>query len=68
MFRNKCKGRIASLVLIKVQYTDKIFGGYSSIGISSIEGTPTIYNNFYQTNNLIIMIDVAELMTEIEEI
>ena len=35
-FRNKCNGQVASLVLIKVQRSDKIFGGYSSIGFNSI--------------------------------
>ena len=35
-FRSKCKGQIPSLVLIKVEGSDKIFGGYSSIGFSSI--------------------------------
>ncbi|GBC40176.2 hypothetical protein GLOIN_2v1834833 [Rhizophagus irregularis DAOM 181602=DAOM 197198] len=35
-FRNRCSGRVASLVLIRVQPSGKIFGGYSSIGLSSI--------------------------------
>ncbi|EXX69937.1 hypothetical protein RhiirA1_450444 [Rhizophagus irregularis] len=35
-FKSKCNGRIASLVLVKVQDSDKIFGGYSSIGFSSL--------------------------------
>ncbi|RGB27970.1 hypothetical protein C1646_768392 [Rhizophagus diaphanus] len=35
-FKRKCKGRLASLVLIKVKNTDKIFGGYSSIGFNSL--------------------------------
>ncbi|EXX68275.1 uncharacterized protein OCT59_012308 [Rhizophagus irregularis] len=35
-FRNKCNGRVASLVLVKVENTSKIFGGYSSIGFSSL--------------------------------
>src|SRR5207253_1949503 len=35
-FKNKCNGRVASLVLIKVQQSYKIFGGYSSIGLSSL--------------------------------
>ncbi|GBC04322.1 hypothetical protein RclHR1_05610009 [Rhizophagus clarus] len=39
-FKNKCKGQMAILVLIKVQNSDKIFGGYTSIGFNSIE------NNF----------------------
>jgi hypothetical protein len=36
-FKDKCKGTIKSLVLIKVQQSDKIFGGYSSIGFNSID-------------------------------
>ncbi|GBB84562.1 hypothetical protein RclHR1_11120006 [Rhizophagus clarus] len=35
-FKNKCKGRVASLVLIKVERSNKIFGGYSSIGFNSL--------------------------------
>ncbi|GET65147.1 hypothetical protein GLOIN_2v1779379 [Rhizophagus irregularis DAOM 181602=DAOM 197198] len=35
-FKNKCKGQVESLVLIKVKYSNKIFGGYSSIGFHSI--------------------------------
>ncbi|GBB88916.1 hypothetical protein RclHR1_15530003 [Rhizophagus clarus] len=35
-FREKCNGRVASLVLIKVKGINKIFGGYSSIGFSSL--------------------------------
>ncbi|POG81678.1 hypothetical protein GLOIN_2v1762916 [Rhizophagus irregularis DAOM 181602=DAOM 197198] len=35
-FRKKCKGRVASLVLIKVKETNKVFGGYSSIGFCSL--------------------------------
>ncbi|CAB5330055.1 unnamed protein product [Rhizophagus irregularis] len=35
-FKRNCKGRVASLVLIKVKNTDKIFGGYSSIGFNSL--------------------------------
>ncbi|PKC05644.1 hypothetical protein RhiirA5_361087 [Rhizophagus irregularis] len=35
-FRIRCNGRVESLVLIKVKNTNKIFGGYSSIGFSSL--------------------------------
>ncbi|RIA91643.1 hypothetical protein C1645_821730 [Glomus cerebriforme] len=35
-FKNNCKGHYSSLVLIKVQQSNKIFGGYSSIGLKSI--------------------------------
>jgi hypothetical protein len=43
-FRRKCKGQIASLILIKVKESNKIFGGYSSIGFSSL-------GNGYNANN-----------------
>ncbi|RGB41147.1 hypothetical protein C1646_663324 [Rhizophagus diaphanus] len=36
-FKNKCNGRIAGYVLIKVKQSNKIFGGYSSIGFSSMD-------------------------------
>ncbi|GES87602.1 hypothetical protein GLOIN_2v1504619 [Rhizophagus clarus] len=45
-FKNKCNGRIASLVLIKVHKLNKIFVGYSSIGLNSLG------NNFLVLNNL----------------
>ncbi|GBC46632.2 hypothetical protein GLOIN_2v1870949 [Rhizophagus irregularis DAOM 181602=DAOM 197198] len=35
-FRKKCNGRVKSLVLIKVKDTNKVFGGYSSIGFCSL--------------------------------
>ncbi|CAB5388818.1 unnamed protein product [Rhizophagus irregularis] len=45
-FKNKCKGQVESLVLIKVNYSNKIFGGYSSIGFNSIEDSLLrIYND-----------------------
>ncbi|PKK59932.1 BTB-domain-containing protein [Rhizophagus irregularis] len=34
--KNKCKGQVESLVLVKVKQASKIFGGYSSIGFNSI--------------------------------
>ncbi|GBB92942.1 hypothetical protein RclHR1_02090006 [Rhizophagus clarus] len=43
-FKSKCNGRIASLVLVKVQDSDKIFGGYSSIGFNSLgDDYSTVY-------------------------
>jgi hypothetical protein len=58
-FKNKCKGQIESLVLVKVKQSNKIFGGYSSIGfhsignnVSSTEG----YDNskyYYSSDNFI---------------
>ncbi|RGB25046.1 hypothetical protein C1646_747525 [Rhizophagus diaphanus] len=44
-FREKCKGRVASLVLIKVKDTNKIFGGYSSIGFCSLGNDFILINN-----------------------
>ncbi|CAB4433088.1 unnamed protein product [Rhizophagus irregularis] len=44
-FREKCKGRVASLVLIKVKDTNKVFGGYSSIGFCSLGNDFTLINN-----------------------
>jgi hypothetical protein len=35
-FKNKCKGQFEGLVLIKVKFSNKILGGYSSIGFHSI--------------------------------
>ncbi|GBC02514.1 hypothetical protein RclHR1_04660007 [Rhizophagus clarus] len=34
--KNKCKGQMEGLVLIKIKDSNKIFGGYSSIGFHSI--------------------------------
>ncbi|GBC04318.1 hypothetical protein RclHR1_05610005 [Rhizophagus clarus] len=34
-FEDKCKGKIKSLVLIKVRQSNEIFGGYSSIGFKT---------------------------------
>src|SRR5437762_9195064 len=45
-FKNKCNGRVASLVLIKVKNSDKIFGGYSSIGLNSL-GDNLLFNRIY---------------------
>src|SRR5688572_28854595 len=54
-FKNKCKGQIASLILIKVQRSAKTFGGYSSIGFNSIEnnfsGDDSQY--YYSSDNFI---------------
>src|ERR1044072_227579 len=35
-FKSKCKGQVASLVLIKTHQSDEIIGGYSSIGFNPI--------------------------------
>jgi hypothetical protein len=47
-FRRICKGQIASLVLIKVKNTNKIFGGYSSIGFSSLGNGYIVDDGFRQ--------------------
>jgi len=47
-FRGKCMGKIASLVLVKVKYSPKIFGGYSPIGLNfnpiAIDNQKTYYH------------------------
>ncbi|PKC66716.1 BTB-domain-containing protein [Rhizophagus irregularis] len=48
-FKNKCKGQMESLVLIKVKHTNKIFGGYSSIGFNSIGNNVPSLNGFDNT-------------------
>ncbi|GBC02520.1 hypothetical protein RclHR1_04660013 [Rhizophagus clarus] len=35
-FKNKCKGQVKCLVIIKIKDSNKILGGYSSIGFHSI--------------------------------
>ncbi|CAB4433081.1 unnamed protein product [Rhizophagus irregularis] len=50
-FREKCKGRVASLVLIKVKDTNKVFGGYSSIGFCSLGNDFTVNGNGFRFHN-----------------
>ncbi|RGB31949.1 hypothetical protein C1646_816955 [Rhizophagus diaphanus] len=54
-FKNKCKGQVESLVLVKVKRINKIFGGYSSIGFNSIgDSLLRIYNGnlrFYHSSD-----------------
>ncbi|CAB4378187.1 unnamed protein product [Rhizophagus irregularis] len=50
-FREKCKGRVASLVLIKVKETNKVFGGYSSIGFCSLGNDFTVNVNGFRFHN-----------------
>jgi hypothetical protein len=58
-FRSSCKGQVASLIIIKVQDSEKIFGGYSSIGFNSIGNSVLSTNNnngwpsYYSSNNFI---------------
>jgi hypothetical protein len=65
-FRNKCKGQVESLVLIKVKQTNQIFGGYSSIGFHSIgDNVPSIpdyYNSkfYYSSDNFIFLFENDE--------
>ncbi|GBC38177.2 uncharacterized protein OCT59_005928 [Rhizophagus irregularis] len=64
-FKNKCKGQVESLVLIKVKQTNKIFGGYSSIGFNKI-GDSLLridYNNlpfYYSSDNFIFSFENDE--------
>jgi hypothetical protein len=48
-FKIKCKGQVESLILIKVERSNKIFGGYSSIGFNLNENDigSHIHENFY---------------------
>ncbi|GES87737.1 hypothetical protein GLOIN_2v1762905 [Rhizophagus clarus] len=50
-FKKKCKGRVASLVLIKVKNTNKIFGGYSSIGFNP-SGSDLVLENSNDIKNM----------------
>ncbi|CAB4385839.1 unnamed protein product [Rhizophagus irregularis] len=64
-FKNKCKGQVESLVLIKVKQTNKIFGGYSSIGFNKI-GDSLLridHNNlpfYYSSDNFIFSFENDE--------
>ncbi|GBC46090.2 hypothetical protein GLOIN_2v1478609 [Rhizophagus irregularis DAOM 181602=DAOM 197198] len=49
-FRKKCNGRVKSLVLIKVKDSNKVFGGYSSIGFCSL-GDDYIFKDGYRFYN-----------------
>jgi hypothetical protein len=62
-FKYKCNGRIASLVLIKSRQTSKIFGGYSSIGLSSLgDACSNEYDIrfYYSSNNFIFSFENSE--------
>ncbi|POG77035.1 hypothetical protein GLOIN_2v1474148 [Rhizophagus irregularis DAOM 181602=DAOM 197198] len=64
-FKNKCKGQVKSLVLIKVNYSKKIIGGYSSIGFNSIEDSLLrIYEDnhrfYHSSNNFIFSLENDE--------
>jgi hypothetical protein len=64
-FKNKCNSQVESLVLVKVKQTNKIFGGYSSIGFNSIEDSLLrIYNNsqryYYSSDNFIFSFENDE--------
>ncbi|UZO14524.1 uncharacterized protein OCT59_005980 [Rhizophagus irregularis] len=50
-FRNKCEGQVGSLILIKVNQSNKIFGGFSSIGFNSI-GNDLLQFDFNGYNSL----------------
>ncbi|GBC02517.1 hypothetical protein RclHR1_04660010 [Rhizophagus clarus] len=66
-FKNKCKGQMEGLVLIKVKGSNKIFGGYSSVGFHSIGnkvpslnlyGTASSY--YYSSDNFIFSFENSE--------
>ncbi|CAB4446053.1 unnamed protein product [Rhizophagus irregularis] len=65
-FKNKCKGQVESLVLIKTKQTNKIFGGYSSIGFHSIgENVPNFdgFDNskyYYSSDNFIFSFESSK--------
>jgi hypothetical protein len=60
-FKNKCKGQVESLVLIKVKYPSKIFGGYSSIGFNSIGDNLLRDRQFYySSDNFIFSFESSE--------
>jgi hypothetical protein len=62
-FKYKCNGRVASLVLIKAQQSKKIFGGYSSIGLSSLGDDCLIEGNIrycYSLDNFIFSFENSE--------
>ncbi|RIA86164.1 hypothetical protein C1645_829700 [Glomus cerebriforme] len=63
-FKKKCQGQIASLVLIKIQQSNKIFGGYSSIGFNSIGDELLFKDNdhhyYCSSNNFIFSFENSE--------
>jgi hypothetical protein len=64
-FKNKCNGQIASLVLIKPLFSDKVFGGYSSIGFNSIEDNNLLFKDgkrkyYYSSDNFIFSFEDSE--------
>jgi hypothetical protein len=65
-FKDKCKGQVASLVLIKVKNSEKIFGGYSSIGFNTISNDLLHFSysdNFlfyYSSDNFIFSFENSE--------
>jgi hypothetical protein len=65
-FKKKCKGAIASLILIKVQKSDKIFGGYSSIGFNSIRYPVVLsfyhdgFETYYSSDNFIFSFEKSK--------
>ncbi|GBB94411.1 hypothetical protein RclHR1_02350010 [Rhizophagus clarus] len=60
--KNKCKDQVESLVLIKVKNSNKIFGGYSSIGFHSMGYSfLRIHNSFqYSSDNFIFSFENDE--------
>ncbi|POG81698.1 hypothetical protein GLOIN_2v1470532 [Rhizophagus irregularis DAOM 181602=DAOM 197198] len=62
-FKNKCNGRVPSLVLIEDKKSNMIFGGYSSIGFSSLGDQYLSENNvryYYSSDNFIFSFENSE--------
>ncbi|GBC01614.1 hypothetical protein RclHR1_04260014 [Rhizophagus clarus] len=63
LFKIKCNGRLASLVLVKGKKSNKIFGGYSSIGFNKLGDQCLIENNiryYHSTDNFIFSFENSE--------
>ncbi|PKC59957.1 BTB-domain-containing protein [Rhizophagus irregularis] len=62
-FKIKCKGQVESLVLIKVERSNKIFGGYSSIGLNLDENDMDSNDHekfYYSSDNFIFSFENNE--------
>ena len=62
-FKIKCNVQVASLVLVKVKQSDKIFGGYSSIGLNTLGNNCTFkdgYRFYKASDNFIFSFSNSE--------
>ncbi|GBC02511.1 hypothetical protein RclHR1_04660004 [Rhizophagus clarus] len=65
-FKNKCNGQVESLVLIKVKGSNKIYGGYSSIGFNSIGNNVPSFSGsknskyYYSSDNFIFSFENSD--------